>query len=210
MFGLGMVSKWANSLETGKPFRKWVSVLTKIIGIIIMIAVIIPGIVMVLSTIGMRSFGYGNSPIEIAGSVLVLILNIILAIILFKLFWCKADKIKELGDQTHFTLIPITVLLTRLFGEICFVVLIVSGFQTLINSIFGSSMNLGRLWRGIPYLPFLGYHGIVGGLITFVVFSFLGAILLVYSYFIAEQINLLVDVASNVRKIQKNYQVAGE
>ena len=200
MHYLRMIVDWVASLETGRQFRKWASLLLKIFGVSVLVGAIFWGIALFVGAITTSRFlGVSSQTLVVIGAVIGVCINIIAGTILVLLFWNRSKKVRQLGDESHFTLIPIVVVYIQLFGETGFIALIGLGFQALIASIFGSQ---------IPGLENLVLHelpasiGFIGGVISLVVSFFTAVILLIGSYFIAEQINLLSDIATNLKKIE--------
>lgn len=200
MHYLRIVVTWIASLESGGPFRKWISILVKILGVFALIGAIAWGIAICIGSIAASEFAStGTRTLVIIGSILALCINIIVGLILAMLFWNRSNKIRALGDETHFTLLPITIILTRLFGEFSFLSLVGIGTQALAASIFGFvSPNLPDI-----FLSGLGRNvNFILGAASFVVSSLSGVIVLIIFYFIAEQISVFTDMATNIKEIR--------
>ena len=200
MHYLRTVVTWIASLESGGPFRKWISILVKILGVFALIGAIAWGIAICIGSIAASEFAStGTRTLVIIGSILALCINIIVGLILAMLFWNRSNKIRALGDETHFTLLPITIILTRLFGEFSFLSLVGIGTQALAASIFGFvSPNLPDI-----FLSGLGRNvNFILGAASFVVSSLSGVIVLIIFYFIAEQISVFTDMATNIKEIR--------
>ena len=200
MHYLRMIVTWIASLESGGPFRKWISTIVKILGVLALIGAVVWGIAICVGSIAASEFvGTGTRTLVIIGSILALCINIIVGSILTMLFWNRANKIRVLGDETHFTLLPITIILIRLFGELSFLSLVGTGTQALVASIFGFvspnllDIILSDLGRNINFIL---------GVISFVVSALSGVILLIIFYFIAEQISVFTDMATNIKEIR--------
>ena len=200
MHYLRMIVTWIASLESGGPFRKWISTIVKILGVLALIGAVVWGIAICVGSIAVSEFvGTGTRTLVIIGSILALCINIIVGSILTMLFWNRANKIRVLGDETHFTLLPITIILIRLFGELSFLSLVGTGTQALVASIFGFvspnllDIILSDLGRNINFIL---------GVISFVVSALSGVILLIIFYFIAEQISVFTDMATNIKEIR--------
>ena len=194
---------WIVSLESGRQFRKWVSILTKIFGVLALIGAIVMGIAVFVGAIAIASSGYRTnieSTFAIIGSILCLAVNFIVGIIAILLYWNRANKISELSDESHFTLMPITVILIRLCGEGGFIFLIGTGIQTLVASVFGAETLSDVMTLLAHLLP--RDIGVIVGMLSFVYSVLAGAVLLIVTYFIAELINLFVDMAINLKKIE--------
>ena len=192
---------WIDSLESGGQFRKWVSILVKIFGVLALVGAIFWGITICVGAIAASEYlGAGSRTLVYIGTILSLCINIIIGLVLVMLFWNRSNKISTLGDQTHFTLLPITIILIRLFGEFSFLSLVGTGIQALVASIFGfvfpnlMDILLSDLGRNINF---------IFGVISFVSSVLSGAVILIFTYFIAEQISVFTDMATNLKKIEE-------
>ena len=197
---LRSIITWIASLETGGQFRKWVSILVKILGVFTLIVALVLDIAIFVGTIELSKYlNTGAVTLAVIGAILIICVNTVIGLVLVMLFWNRSNRIKSLGDETHFTLIPITVILIRLFGEFCFLSLVGVGIQSLIAPIFGVvlpdllSIALSGLGRELSFIV---------GVISFVISVLIGAIQLIFFYFIAERMNLFVDMATNLKKIE--------
>lgn len=196
------IVNWIASLESGSQFRKWVSILVKILGVLALIGAIVWGIAICVGSIVASDFmETGSRTLVIIGSILALCVNIFVGLVLIMLFWNRSKKISELGDESHFALLPITVILIRLFGELGFLYFVTIGMQALVASIFGSGIP-DLMEIVLSDLTMRGNVSFIFGVISLVVSVFSGAIVLIIHYFIAELINLFVDMATNLRKIE--------
>lgn len=192
---------WIDSLESGSHFQKWISILVNALGILALISAIVWGIAICVGSIATSDFlGIGGRTLVVIGSILSLCIYVVVGFVLIMLFRNRLKKIGTLRDETHFALLPITVILIRLCGEFSFIFSVATGIQILLASIFGS---------GIPDLEIIlsdltmpGNVSFIFGVISLVVSVFAGAVVLIIHYFIAELINLFVDIATNLRKIQ--------
>ncbi len=199
---LRSIISWIDSFEAGSQFRKWATILLKIVGVLVFIASIVWGISILAGSIAIGSdWGRGPQVIPIIGAVLGICINIIVGIVLMMLFWNRAKKVKDLGEESHFTLIPIAVILVRMVGEVGFLTFAVAGIQVFIFSIFGSGIS--RILASITYdLGIVGDYRFIAGVISLVISVLGGAIVLIFYYFLAELINLFVDMATNLKKIE--------
>lgn len=198
------IISWIDSLAAGNQFRKWVSLLLKIIGVIAFIGAIVIGITILVGSISLRdTWAMEYQTLNIIGSILGLCVNILIGIVLMMLFWHRSNKISALGDESHFTLIPIAVILIRLIGEIGFLLFVVLGIQGIVTAIFGTGIQ-GRLELLYFEVEISGDYRFITGVIYFVISVLAGAIVLIFHYFLAELINLFVDMATNVKKIETN------
>ena len=200
MHYLRMIVTWIASLESGGPFRKYVSIFVKILGVLVSIGAGVWGIAICVGSIAASEyFGTASRTLVVIGSILAICINIIVGLVLALLFWNRANKISDLGDETHFTLLPITIILIRLLGEFSFLSLVGTGIQSLVASIFGLvfpnllSIFMSDLGRDVNFIV---------GAISLVLSVLSGVILLITFYFIAERINVLIDIATNLKKIE--------
>lgn len=197
---LRYIVTWIASLESGGQFRKWISILVKILGVLTLIGAVVWGIAICVGSIAASEYlGTGSRTLVVIGSILSLCINVIIGLILVMLFWNRSNIISTLSEESHFTLMPTAVVLIRLLGELSFLLLVGTGIQALVASIFGS---------GIPNL--LGYFlsdlgeniNFIMGVISFIVSILIGALQLIFYYFIAEQISVFTDMATNLKKIE--------
>ena len=200
---LRLIVTWIASLESGGPCRKWISIFIKILGVLALIGAIVWGIAICIGSIAASAYlGIGSRTLVVVGAILVICVDIVIGLVLVLLFWNRSNKIKSLGNETHFTLIPITIILIRLLGEFSFLSLVGVGIQSLIASIFGVvfpnllSIFMSELGRDINFII---------GAISFVLSVLSGVILLIIHYFIAELINLFVDMATNLQKLKTTF-----
>ncbi len=199
----GIVS-WVASFESGRQFRKWTSVLLKTLGILVLIGAIVWGMIICVGTITASDYlGTGSRTLVIIGSILGLCINIFVGLVLLMLFWNRSKKVDSLGDETHFTLLPIAAILIRLFGEVGFLTLVGIGIQGLVGSIFGSGIT-GILDLLLGDQLMSGNLSFIIGVISLVVSVLSGVILLISTYFAAEQISVFVDMATNLKKIESS------
>ena len=205
----GIVS-WVDSLETGSQFRKWTSILLKILGVLVLIGVMVAGIRLCVDSIrASDNLEIGAETVVIIVSILALCVFVIIGIILIMLFWNRANKIRALGEESHFTLMPIAVILIRLIGEIGFLVIVGTGMQGLlaglgIQGVISDSRISDVLQFSMSDLWMLEGIGFIAGVIALVVSIISGALVLIFWYFIAELINLFVDMATNLKKIESS------
>ena len=210
---LRRVVDWIGSLESGQQFRKWVSILAKILGALALVGAIVLGVALFVEEIDrVSNLAVVPQTLGIIGAILALGINIIVGIVIAMLFLNRSDQISELNDESRFTLLRIVVVLIRLFGEVSFLVLIGTGAQGLIAGIFGTEVPEVIIpifgWR-IPdiaeaFLPPWETQNIrfIIGVIFSATSVLYGAILLIIHYFTAELINLFLDMATDLRKIE--------
>lgn len=203
---LRKIVDWIVSLESGQQFRKWISILVKIFGVLTLIGAVVAGIAIFVGVIAAIDYlGAGSGTLAIIGSILSFCINVIIGTLIVLLCWNRANKIGDLGSESHFSLIPMTVVLIRLSGEVGFIFLIGTGVQGLIGAILGSGVmrGMGSLYYFLPDM-FRMFRdiGFIGGLFSFIVCVFSGVVHLIGTYFLAELVNLFADMATNLKKIE--------
>ena len=201
---------WIDSLESGRQFRSWAAILCKVLGVVALVGISAWGIVICVDTIGASKDLEMTSQILVAiGSILEVCINIIVATVLAMLFWNRSNKIRTLDNDPNFILVSITVITIQLLGEASFLVLIGAGVQTLVASIFGSGipksldifLRKRELLDTFPIDP-RGNITFISSVILSVIFVLSGAVLLIASYFIAEEINVLANIAESLNNIE--------
>lgn len=207
---LRSIITWIDSLESGRQFRNWAAILLKILAVVISVGISVWGIIICVDTIGANNdSGLTSRIFIIVGSILEVCLVITIAIVLVTLFWNRSNKIRTLDNDPQFILISITVIVIQLAGEISFLGLIGAGVQSLVASIFGS--GLPKLFtfllhdRGLlGTLPLdLGEtSNFILGVILCVISVLSGATLLIAAYFIAEEVNVLANIAESLNNIE--------
>lgn len=183
---------WLDAFESGSQFRKWTAILLKTVGILALSGTVVWGIgVYVGSIYASENLDTTSALVfSIIGSLISLCLNIVLGLVLILLFWNRSKKIRELNDEISFEILQIAVILIRLVGEVGFILFVVSGIQGLVSFIFDT---------GILELQFI----FKGGILIFPVSIIAGAMVLIISYCLAALINLLVDMATKIRNIDR-------
>lgn len=204
------VITWIDSLESGRQFRNWAAILVKIVGVVILAGLSVAGIVACVNTIAAsKDAEMIPSILVIIGSLLEVCFVITTAIVLVMLFWNRANKIRTLDNDPNFILISIVVIMVQLLGEVSFIGLIGMGVQTLVASSFGSGLpqlltsllHEQQLTGTLP--PDLGETpDLIFGVIAFVISVLSGAVLLIVAYFIAEEINVLANIAESLNNIE--------
>ena len=201
---------WIDSLESGRQFRSWAALLVKILGVIAFAGISVWSILIWVDTItASKDLEMISLILVIVGSTLEVALNITLAIIVAILFWNRSNKIRTLDNDPNFILISIAVILVQLLGEVMFFALIEMGIQTLVSSIFGSGVpkllaNLPRTSELMDILPIdpSGNITFLSSVILCIIFVLSGPVILVVSYFIAEEINVLANIAESLNNIE--------
>ncbi len=203
------IVKWIDAFESGSHFKKWTAMLLKAVGILAIIVSVVWGIAVYVGSI-FASDNLDTSELifSIIGSLLTLCLNIFLGIVLILLFWNRSKKIRELHEEISFEILQIAVILTRLVGEVGFILLVVSGIQGLVSSIFSTG------FQDIPEYGFIRFETngeltLIRGIFTFLGSTIVGAIVLIVHYCLAALINLFVDMATHVKDIKTTTSTDG-
>ena len=201
---------WIDSLESGRQFRSWAAILLKILAVIISVGISVWGIIICVDTIGANNdLGLTLRILAIIGSILEVCIVIIVATVLAVLFWNRSNKIRTLDNDPNFILISIAVIIIQLAGEISFFGLIGAGVQSLVASIFGSGfpklftflVHDRGLLGTVP--PDLGETpNLIPGVILCAISVLSGAALLIAAYFIAEEVNVLANIAESLNNIE--------
>ena len=145
----------------------------------------------------------------IIGSILEVCIIVTLATALVMLLWNRSNKIRTFDSDPNFILVSITVILVQLLGEISFLVLIGVGIQTLVSTIFGSGIPTSldiflrnrELLELVPIDP-RGNITFISSVIFSLIFVLAGPVLLIVAYFIAEEINVLANIAESLNNIE--------
>ena len=201
---LRSIVTWIDSFEEGSQFSKWISILLKIFSVLTYIGTIVLTTWFLFGQVdAIRNWNTFSAVLMVIGLILALGINLFAGVVIAKLFWNRSNKINTLSSNSHFTLIPIAVILIRLIGEVGFIAYVVAGLQVLVTSIFRS---------GIP--PLVDFFiinirinadfGFITGIILFIISVLCGAFVFIFQYFIAELIYLFVDMATNLKKIETN------
>lgn len=118
-----------------------------------------------------------------------------------QVYWYRAGSVEELGESP-FTVIPIVSILLRMGGELYATLGIGLGVGACL-AIWISGTNplaaLGGFGGMIPSIPVEG--GFVGGLLILLYLCIMAFLALVISYFLAEAIVVMVDIARYLRKL---------
>ena len=205
----GIIS-WIDTLESGRQFRTWSAIFLKILAVVTFVGLSVWSIIICVDTIGVsKDLEITPSILAIIGSILEVCIVIALATTVGMLFWNRSNKIRTFDKDPNFTLIFIAVITVQLLGEISFFVLIGIGIQTLVASIFGSgiSQSLGILLQRPEFLNLFsidpsGNITVISSMILFVIFVVAGPGVLIASYFIAEEINVLANIAESLNNIE--------
>jgi hypothetical protein len=201
---------WIDSLESGRQFRSWAAILVKILGVVASVGISVWSIVICVDTIGAsKDLEMTSSTLVIIGSILEVCIVITLATVLAMLFWNRSNKIRTLANDPKFILVSIIVILVQLLGEVSFLGLIGGGVHTLVASIFGSGIPrfLDTFLRRRELLDIFpidprGNITFISSVILSVISVLSGVVLLIASYFIAEEINVFANIAESLNNIE--------
>ncbi len=195
---------WIVSLESGKPFQKWVPIILKILGVVAYAFAFVWSIALIMGVViaGGDRDGLGKLIFPYIGSILIGLFNIGIGTLLIMLFWNRSDKIRDTNHDSSSILLEIAVILIRLFGEIALIILISTGLHTLVLAIFGIGLPGGI---NLLYFPFDVNMSISAdltlGVISLIFTSIYGMIALIFSYVLAALLNLIIGMATDLRKI---------
>lgn len=136
---------------------------------------------------------------EIKTFFVVLITQLLLIVLIYlivTIFLTRADDIEALKLKNDYIVIPIFVIITKMFGEILAVTYSIIG----IASAFAVWI-VGTMPFSIPGFSILnGNGGIVGGILFIIAGFIFGYIILNLFYLAAELLGALVDIARNTKK----------
>jgi hypothetical protein len=117
-------------------------------------------------------------------------------------YWIRADSIERLG-QSEYTIIPIVSILLKTQGEVGAWASFATGLGAGIFQILAGYQFPG--WS-TPYESF--HYGMtssfVAGLLVIVFGAIFALVSLILSYFLAEFIIVIVDIAKNTRALREN------
>lgn len=80
-----MIVEWITLLESGRQFRKWVSILLKFLGVLVLVGTIVLGMIFIDDP------GY-----SFIGAILGLCINFVIGIVLLMLFWNRPAAVISL------------------------------------------------------------------------------------------------------------------
>ena len=108
----------------------------------------------------------------------------------------RSNDIESLNLRNDYIVIPIFVIVTKMAGEIAAV------FYTILGIAAAAAIwIIGDMPMQIPGCSiFSGNSGFTGGLAALITGPIVGFLMLSISYFIAEQLGVLVDIARNTKK----------
>ena len=187
---------WIVSLESGQPLRKRVSILVKILGVLTLVIAIVPDVIFIFLSFSALTRHTPGALVLLLSvmSCLCIGISIFMGMIFVRLFWNRSNKIRDLGGESQFTLLPILALLIRLFGQGSFFLFIGTGIKSFTLSIL---MIIPQLMSRSP-----DFEAVVKVLIATGGFVLGSVVLLIVSYFVAELVNLFMNMATNLKKIE--------
>ena len=177
-----------DSLNKGSLIRKVMAFLFRLIGVVSFIG----GIYFFFKTISYApDFWF----------VLLLFLFAAASFISLQIWFYRAKAILNLEDS-EFTVIPIFSNLFRAIGENYALFLITVGIGGTLMLWFSNYGNY--LWEFSRYIPFIRLDdSFIGGLIFLAFTIIIAFLVLLLTYFLAENILVLVQIAKNTGKIKK-------
>ena len=201
---------WIDSLESGRQFRSWAVLLLKILAVVTLVGISVWGIVVCVDTISASNDSELTSQIlVIIGSILEVCIVFLIATVFAMLCWNRSNKVRTLDNDPNFLLISIAVIIVQLLGELSFLVLIGTGVQTLVASIFGSGIPTSlssflQRWDLLSIFQITpsGNITFIPSVILCVIFVFSGPVALIVFYFVAEEINVLANIAESLNNIE--------
>lgn len=193
------VIRWIDSLESGLQFRRWSAIFVRGLGVVLSAGITIWSVRTFIGVVrASEEAGESAQTAVIFGSALEVLVVGITATLLAMLFWNRANKISVLADDPDFILVSIAMILVQLVGELGFLVLMGTGVQTLVASIFGSGFPefLYRL------LPELKAETLLTGIVLFLLGFLAAPVCLIVTYFIAEEIGVYANIAATLKQIE--------
>ena len=134
-------------------------------------------------------------------SVVLLLLFVCASFLSLQIWFYRAKEIKNL-EESEFTVIPIFSNLFRALGENYAVFIITIGMGGTLMLWF--SKYGGYLWEFSRYIPFVSLEdSFVGGLLFLVLTIVIAFLVLLLTYFIAENILVFVEIAKNTSWLKK-------
>ena len=196
---LRSIVAWIESLETDKPFQKWIPIVLKSLGVVAYAFALVWSIMLVVSVIAERdSNGIGLLLYQLGGSILLAMFIIVAGMVLIMLFWNRSNKINSLHEESNNILLNIAVILIRLVGEVALIVYVSIGIRGLIAGVFG--LMLPGFFNPFDFDLSISFNWTFG-LISIIIFPLYGIITIVSSYVMAALLNLVVGMAKDLRKI---------
>ena len=194
---------WVVSLESGEPFQKWVPISLKILGVIAYAFAFAWSFALIIGVVAEGDKDeLGRLILPFIGAILIGLFNIGIGILLIMLFWNRSNKIRDTNHDSNSILLKIAVILIRFSGEIALIILISIGLHTLVLAIFGISFPSGiNLLYFPPNVNTSISVDLTFGVISLILTSIYGIIALIFSYTLAALLNLIVGMATDLRKI---------
>jgi len=183
-----------DSLQKGKVIRYYVAWLLRLFGV----AIVLAGLYAIIQLFKL-SLQSPDATYTIAGFLACAIIAIAVFLVLQVCLY-RAEKIIELGDS-EFTVIPVISQYLRWIGEVLASVVIVIGLVAIIFFIFVGSQGNNPAQEYLPrYLQYGSSPIVILLALPFVTVVYsLGFI--IFFYFLAELVNVNVDMARNIRKL---------
>ncbi len=178
-------------ISQGQFFRKAVAVILRIMAVVVVIAALVVWIPEWESV-------SGASTEWTLGIIIFRLLLVIAIYMVVHTMLIRARDIAEL-PEADFTVIPIASIALKLIGEIyaCFAAVISVAGGILIWFIRGDAFFLIK--RVAPIVPNFGGEGFLGGILFIASEFFVAFFVLVFFYFLAEAVVVMVDVAKNTK-----------
>jgi hypothetical protein len=189
-------------ISQGQFFRKAFAIVLQIMAVVIVMAALVAWINVWKSISGYESEA-------IFGIIIFQLLFVIAIYMVVHILLIRAGNIKALPDSDY-TVIPIVSITLKLFGEIYASFVTVISIGGGILTWFIGSNALYMIKGSAPFFPSYGSgEGFWGGLV-FIAGGLLSAFVgLVFFYFLAEAVIVLVDIARNIkmtREIAEQYK----
>lgn len=190
------------ALSNGQVIQKLVIWALKILSILVCIGAL-GGFILILK-------GATQMPgAATLGGVLFAIIFLATMACVAQVYWYRAASVEQLGESP-FTVIPIVSILFRMGGEIYATLGVGLGVGAALAICITGTNPLGALGgfgSMIPSIPVEG--GLLGGLLILVYACVMAFLALVISYFLAEAIVVMVDIARYLRKLVEKEQPHG-
>ncbi|HKI79588.1 MAG TPA: hypothetical protein VKA26_13685 [Ignavibacteriaceae bacterium] len=185
---LNIFYPFIDSLNQGSFIRKLMTNLFRLIGILSLVG----GLYFFFKTIS-------NAPDF--WFVLLLILFLAFTFVAFQIWFYRADAISKLKDS-DFNVIPIFANVFRGIGETYAAFLITIGIGGTINLWFSSYSY--SLMSFLSFVPFISADSsFLGGILFLLMTIVMGLSILLFTYFLAENVLVLVEIARNTRSLRK-------
>jgi hypothetical protein len=183
------------SLDDGTPFRRGFAMALRIIAILLIVGLLI-------TWIALWKVVFSQDGVAIFGGFIFQIFLLVGFYMIIHTYWIRADSIERLG-QSEYTIIPIVSILLKTQGEVGAWASFATGLGAGIFQILAGYQFPG--WS-TPYESF--HYGMtssfVAGLLVIVFGAIFALVSLILSYFLAEFIIVIVDIAKNTRALREN------